>query len=92
MKKRQLTKRHIKILALQRCSKAISLVVQNGLYMPDELTTMSQLEIDIECNEIAYQLRKRLSHLSVREWPQIEQDIYESSDSLNLRKEPNWKP
>jgi hypothetical protein len=93
-KKRKLSKRQIKILALQRCSRAISLVVREGLFLPEDFPTYKnrvrgdyypyETELDLECNEIAYRLRERLADLAVKEWPTIDRNIYNSSNDLNL--------
>jgi hypothetical protein len=79
--KRQFSNRLIKILALQRCSRSISLVVSNGLYIPEELPHAGtaeypyRVELDLACNDIAWQLRRRLGSLAAREWPTIREDI-----------------
>ena len=90
--KRLYSKRHIKILALQRCSRAIALVTGQGLYVPDGFPKYGAdypyaTELDLECNEIARQLRMRLAALALREFAdqQIDHLIYEDSDNITIK-------
>ena len=90
MKKRIYSHRHIQILALQRCSRAISLVVKNGIYLPEGFPPYGEdypygVELDIACNEIAYRLRRRLALLAEKEFDIVDRSMYENdSDYLNL--------
>jgi hypothetical protein len=84
------SRRHIQILALQRCSRAISLVVMEGLYIPENFPTHGAdypygVELDYACTDIAYRLRVRLANLSVREFPLdvVDREIY-MEERINL--------
>jgi hypothetical protein len=89
VEKRLYSKRHIQILALQRCSRAISLVVQNGLFEPHDFPMHGEkypygTELDLACNEIAFQLRKRLAELAEREFSYEPGTFPRDTDNLTL--------
>jgi hypothetical protein len=70
--KRAYSKRAIKILALQRVSRMITLLNQQDILMPSYLPEDEypyQTEIMLECMMIGVRMATRMAELSMKEWP-----------------------